>query len=53
MSTRWFLRRAFGMLLTMLAVSFLVFAVLELNVEDVAVKVLGQFSTAEDRKSVV
>jgi peptide/nickel transport system permease protein len=33
----------------MLAVSFLVFAVLELNVDDVAVKVLGQFSTADQR----
>ena len=37
------------MLLTMLAVSFLVFALLELNVADVAVKVLGQFSTADQR----
>ena len=46
---RWLLRKLFGMLLTMLAVSFLVFAVLELNVDDVAVKVLGQFSTADQR----
>jgi peptide/nickel transport system permease protein len=37
------------MVLTMLAVSFLVFAVLELNVNDVAVKVLGQFSTPDQR----
>lgn len=47
--SRWLLRKIFGMLLTMLAVSFLVFAVLELNVDDVAVKVLGQFSTADQR----
>jgi peptide/nickel transport system permease protein len=47
--SRWLLRKLFGMLLTMLAVSFLVFAVLELNVNDVAVKVLGQFS-AEDQR---
>jgi peptide/nickel transport system permease protein len=47
--SRWLLRKVFGMLLTMLAVSFLVFAVLELNVDDVAVKVLGQFSTADQR----
>ena len=46
---RWLLRKLFGMLLTMLAVSFLVFAVLELNVNDVAVKVLGQFSTEDQR----
>jgi peptide/nickel transport system permease protein len=43
------LRKLAGMLLTMLAVSFLVFAVLEINVDDVAVKVLGQFSTADQR----
>ena len=47
--SRWLMRKLFGMLLTMLAVSFLVFAVLELNVDDVAVKVLGQFSTADQR----
>ena len=47
--SRWLLRKLFGMVLTMLAVSFLVFAVLELNVDDVAVKVLGQFSTADQR----
>ena len=47
--SRWMLRKLVGMVLTMLAVSFLVFAVLELNVDDVAVKVLGQFSTADQR----
>ena len=46
---RWLLLKFAGMVLTMLAVSFLVFAVLELNVGDVAVKVLGQFSTADQR----
>ena len=34
---------------TMLAVSFLVFLVLEVNIQDVAVKVLGQFSTDDQR----
>ncbi|WP_394155034.1 ABC transporter permease [Loktanella salsilacus] len=34
---------------TMIAVSFLIFIALEVNVEDVAVKVLGQYSTAEQR----
>ena len=34
---------------TMLAVSFLIFLALEVNVEDVAVKVLGQYSTVEQR----
>ncbi|MBK5566951.1 MAG: ABC transporter permease [Ensifer sp. SSB1] len=34
---------------TMLAVSFLIFVALEVNVEDVAVKVLGQYSTVEQR----
>ncbi|MQT14138.1 ABC transporter permease [Rhizobiales bacterium Sp-1] len=34
---------------TMLAVSFLVFLALEVNVDDVAVKVLGQFSTPDQR----
>ena len=48
---RWLLRKLVGMVLTMLAVSFLVFAVLELNVGDVAVKVLGQFSTADQRQA--
>jgi len=35
--------------LVMLSVSFLVYLALEVNVEDVAVKVLGQFSTPEQR----
>jgi peptide/nickel transport system permease protein len=48
---RWLLRKLVGMVLTMLAVSFLVFAVLELNVNDVAVKVLGQFSTLDQRQA--
>ena len=48
---RWLLRKLAGMVLTMLAVSFLVFAILELNVGDVAVKVLGQFSTADQRQA--
>jgi peptide/nickel transport system permease protein len=48
---RWLLRKLVGMVLTMLAVSFLVFAVLELNVNDVAVKVLGQFSTPDQRQA--
>lgn len=34
---------------TMIAVSFLIFVALEVNVEDVAVKVLGQYSTSEQR----
>jgi len=42
-------RRLLGMALTMAAVSLLVFLVLELNVEGVATKVLGQFSTAGQR----
>ena len=49
--SRWLLRKGLGMVLTMLAVSFLVFAVLEFNVSDVAVKVLGQFSTADQRQA--
>jgi len=47
----WLLRRVAGMVLTMLTVSFLVFAVLELNIDDVAVKVLGQFSTVDQRQA--
>jgi peptide/nickel transport system permease protein len=47
--SRWLLRKGLGMVLTMLAVSFLVFAVLEFNVGDVAVKVLGPFSTPDQR----
>ena len=34
---------------TMVAVSFLIFLALEVNIEEVAVKVLGQYSTAEQR----
>jgi peptide/nickel transport system permease protein len=48
---RWLLRKVAGMVLTMLAVSFLVFAVLEFNIDDVAIKVLGQFSTADQRQA--
>lgn len=44
-------KRLGGLALTMLAVSFLVFLVLELNVEGVAVKVLGQFSTPDQRQA--
>ncbi len=43
------LRKLGILLLTMLAVSLLVFLVLEINVEDVAVKVLGQFSAPDQR----
>ncbi len=42
-------RRLGAMALTMLTVSLLVFLVLEVNVDDVAAKVLGQFSTADQR----
>jgi peptide/nickel transport system permease protein len=42
-------RRLGGMALTMLTVSLLVFLVLELNVDSVAAKVLGQFSTLDQR----
>jgi ABC-type dipeptide/oligopeptide/nickel transport system permease component len=43
------LRKVAIALATMLAVSFLIFLALEVNVEDVAVKVLGQYSTVEQR----
>jgi peptide/nickel transport system permease protein len=43
------LKKVSGLVLTMLAVSFLVFLVLEVNIDEVAVKVLGQFSTADQR----
>jgi ABC-type dipeptide/oligopeptide/nickel transport system permease component len=43
------LKKLAGLVLTMLAVSFLVFLVLEVNIDEVAVKVLGQFSTADQR----
>jgi peptide/nickel transport system permease protein len=42
-------RRLGVMALTMLTVSLLVFLVMELNINDVAAKVLGQFSTADQR----
>jgi peptide/nickel transport system permease protein len=45
-----FIARRLGvMALTMLTVSLLVFLVMELNINDVAAKVLGQFSTADQR----
>jgi peptide/nickel transport system permease protein len=43
------LRKLAGAALTMLAVSFLVFLLLEINIDSVAVKVLGQFSTPDQR----
>jgi peptide/nickel transport system permease protein len=43
------LRKLLSLIGTMLAVSFLVFLVLEVNIQDVAVKVLGQFSTDDQR----
>jgi peptide/nickel transport system permease protein len=43
------LRKLATALATMLAVSFLIFLALEVNVKDVAVKVLGQYSTVEQR----
>jgi peptide/nickel transport system permease protein len=43
------LKKFLGLIATMLAVSFLVFLVLEVNIQDVAVKVLGQFSTEDQR----
>jgi peptide/nickel transport system permease protein len=42
-------RRLLGIALTMAAVSLLVFLVLETDIDGVAVKVLGQFSTADQR----
>lgn len=42
-------KRASYMLLTMLVVSLLVFLFLEINVESIAVRVLGQFTTPEQR----
>ena len=44
------LKRLGFMLLTMLAVSILLFLVLEINVENLATRVLGQFSTEEQRQ---
>lgn len=43
-------KRLMLMLLTMLAVSVLLFLVLEINVENLATRVLGQFSTPEQRQ---
>ena len=48
---RFIARRILVMLATMLAVSFIVFAALEHNIEDVATHVLGQFATADQRHS--
>ncbi len=42
--------RVATMLATMLAVSFIVYAVLEVNAAEVAVKVLGQFSSETQRR---
>jgi peptide/nickel transport system permease protein len=43
-------KRLVLMLLTMLAVSIVLFAVLEINVENLATRVIGQFSTQEQRQ---
>ena len=43
-------RRLLFMLLTMLAVSAVLFAMLEINVESLAVRVLGAYSTVEQRQ---
>lgn len=43
------LARVIEIVLTMLTVSFVVYSVLELDADDVAVKMLGQFSTAAQR----
>ena len=46
-----FILKRFGqMLLIMLVVSVLLFLLLEINVESVATKVLGQYSTQEQRE---
>ncbi len=44
------LKRIFQMLVIMLIVSVLLFLLLEINVESVAIKVLGQYSTQEARE---
>lgn len=46
---RFLARRTATAVATMVAVSFLIFLALEVNIEEVAVKVLGQYSTAEQR----
>lgn len=48
--TIWFARRVGLMALTMLTVSLVLFLALEINGDSVAVKVLGQFSTEEQRR---
>jgi peptide/nickel transport system permease protein len=46
-----FVMRRFGaMILTMIVVSILLFLLLEINVEEVAIKVLGQYSSDEQRR---
>jgi peptide/nickel transport system permease protein len=45
-----FMARRFGtMILTMLVVSILVFLLLEINIEGVAIKVLGPYTSEEQR----
>jgi len=44
-----FVKRLLMMLLTMVAVSLVLFLLLEIDVETIAIKVLGQFSTEEQR----
>ena len=44
------LKRIFQMIIIMLIVSVLLFLLLEINVESVAIKVLGQFSSQESRE---
>ena len=48
--TRYALGKAIEMVAAMVAVSFVVFLILEANVDGVAVKVLGQFSTPDQRQ---
>jgi len=43
-------RRVVAMLLTMIAVSLVLFLLLEFNIEDVAIKVLGPYSLEESRQ---
>ena len=44
------LKRIGQMLLIMVVISIMLFLLLEINVESVAVKVLGQYSTEEQRE---
>ncbi|WP_283179893.1 ABC transporter permease [Gemmobacter sp. 24YEA27] len=46
---RFLIRKTAIAIATMVAVSFLIFLALEVNIEEVAVKVLGQYSTADQR----